>query len=90
MTKKDVVNVLLSSAEGFTFETLSFLASNNYYCHKNSALYRKLKKFKIPKTVSPTSGIIELVTCSLIRALKKLFILFIKSIQIIFLLLLVF
>ena len=35
-----------SWAEGFTFETLSFLASNNYYSHKNSALYRKLKNLK--------------------------------------------
>ena len=46
ITKKGkVVNVLLLWAEGCTFKTLSFLASNNYYCHENSALCRKFQNF---------------------------------------------
>ena len=57
LTKKNVVNVLLSWAEGFTFETRCFLASNNYYCHKNSALYKKLKNLKSQKQFHHHQGL---------------------------------
>ena len=57
MTKKNVVNALLSWAEDFTFETLSFLASNNYYCHKNSTLYRIFQNLKSQRQFHQHQGL---------------------------------